>query len=98
MASKAYKLYSNTEILRKIAKALKERRKFLGITQEELSFQTGYDRGTIVRLESKANVSLEVLIEISRHLNILDDVVDAIVGEELPLAAIKEMNKIFSKK
>ena len=40
MASKAYKLYSNTEILRKIAKALKRKKKvFGGITQEELSFQ-----------------------------------------------------------
>lgn len=98
MASKAYKLYSNTEILQKIAKSLKDRRKFLGITQEDLSFQTGYDRGTIVRLESKANVSLEVLLEVSRHLNILDEVVDAIIGEELPLEGIKEMNKIFGKK
>lgn len=95
--SKAYKLYSNTEILQKIGKALKDRRKFKGITQEELSFQTGYDRGTIVRLESTGKVSLVVLIEVSRYLDILDGVVDAIVGEELPLEGIKEMNRHFKK-
>ncbi|WKK77082.2 helix-turn-helix transcriptional regulator [Marivirga salinae] len=75
---KAYKLYSNTEILQRIGKALKDRRKFKGITQEEPSFQTGYDRGTIVRLESSGKDSLVVLIEISRHLDMLDSVVDAI--------------------
>lgn len=96
--SKVYKLYSNTEILQRIGKALKDRRKFKGITQEELSFQTGYDRGTIVRLESSGKVSLVVLIEVSRHLDILDVVVNAIVGEELPLEGIKEMNKLFGKK
>ena len=96
--SKAYKLYSNTEILQRIGKALKDRRKFKSITQEELSFQTGYDRGTIVRLESSGKVSLVVLIEVSRYLDILDGVVDAIVGEELPLEGIKEMNKLFGKK
>ncbi|WKK77080.1 helix-turn-helix transcriptional regulator [Marivirga salinae] len=96
--SKAYKLYSNTEILQRIGKALKDRRKFKGITQEELSFQTGYDRGTIVRLESTGKVSLVVLIEVSRYLDILDGVVDAIIDEELPLEGIKEMNKLFGKK
>jgi hypothetical protein len=39
-----------------------------------------------------------VLIEVSRYLDILDGVVDAIVGEELPLEGIKEMNKLFGKK
>ncbi|MBQ9688732.1 helix-turn-helix transcriptional regulator [bacterium] len=64
---------SPTEISQLIAFNLKERRKKLKISQEELAKKSGVSLGSIKRFESKYEIALSSLIKIATALGMESD-------------------------
>ena len=67
------KAYSPPEIAATIAGNFKSRRLELNITQQELARRSGVSYGSVKRFESKHEISLKSLIQLSMVLNLSDE-------------------------
>lgn len=63
---------TNSEILRVIARFIKQNRLDCNITQADLSKHTGLHLNTLISCEKGGNISLKTFISILRSLNLLD--------------------------
>ena len=61
------------QVITKLVERFKLRRKESGLTQKELSIQSGVSYGSIRRFESKGEISLTSLIKISNAVGLLED-------------------------
>jgi len=61
----------NKELLRKLAKRIKELRKEHGLTQDDLSFKAGIERSTLGNIETAQNdVTFTKIDKISKAFNL----------------------------
>ena len=77
---KIYGNESNDVIINEIGKRIKERRIALGITQKELSVESGVSLRMINNVENGSNVSLDNLISILRVLRVAENL-DLLIAE-----------------
>lgn len=67
---------SNSEIISDMGKYLKNYRLRKNKTQEELAMNSGIKRETIARIENGSNFTIGTFIQLLRHLNALDSIID----------------------
>lgn len=67
---------SNSTIIADMGKYLKMHRLRQNQTQEELAIDSGIKRETIARIENGANFNIGTFIQILRHLNGLNEIID----------------------
>ena len=66
-------MVNETDVLNNIGKIIIQRRKELGITQEDLAYSANVDRTYIGYIENgKQNISISILCKIANVLNMKD--------------------------
>lgn len=76
------KSYSNKELQTLIGERAKTYRKNLSLSQEELAANSGISLSTVQKFETgKANISLNNLLTILRHLGLIENI-DQLIPEQ----------------
>lgn len=75
-------LKSPKDIKLMLAKRIKQRRKFLDISQKELGERSGVSLGSVRRFEQMGDISLMALIKISNVLDCMSDFDDLFVRKQ----------------
>lgn len=85
-------------MMQKIATRFRDRRLFLGLSQQGLSERSGVSLGTLKRFEHSGQIALESLLKLSVILECLEDF-HAIASPRLPAAqSIEELIAATPKK
>ena len=75
-------LYTEEEITYEIASVIKQRRIRLNMTQKELASKANIALPTYIAFEKTGKISLERMLKILRHVNLLGSVVMQILESE----------------
>jgi len=75
-------LYTEEEITYEIASVIKQRRIRLNMTQKELAMKANIALPTYIAFEKTGKISLERMLKILRHMNLLGSVVMQILESE----------------
>jgi len=87
---------TNSDIISEIGKFIKHHRVKQNKTQEELAKESGIKRVTIARIENGSNFNIMTFIQLLRHLNILEEVMNTfkVASYISPIAYMKMHGKI----